>query len=291
MQYIYPVLVIFTWAGNTVVNKLAVGFIFPSEISFYRWLIAALILSPFTLKPIITNWKVIRPNLVKIVTLGFLGMVVYQSIAYNAAAYTSAINMGIILSLMPMIVIILSIITLGQTPTTGSFIGSLLSLLGVLLVISAGKLQFFLKNGINIGDGMMLIATLSYAIYSVLFKKWKIALPGLQLLYLQILVALVVLFPLYLTLPKTGLNKNNISLLLYASLLASIIAPLAWIKAINLLGPSRTTLFFNLIPVSTIIISSVILKEKIHMYHILGGLLTILGVLFSERCSRPLYRK
>ncbi|MFV3017374.1 EamA family transporter, partial [Pseudomonas sp. KHB2.9] len=101
MQYAYPLLAIFIWAGNTVVNKLAVGSIFPAEIGFYRWLLAALLFTPFMLKPVIAQWPIIRPNLGKIFILGVLGMAVYQSLAYYAASLTSATNMGIILSLMP----------------------------------------------------------------------------------------------------------------------------------------------------------------------------------------------
>ena len=70
MQYAYPLLAIFIWAGNTVINKLAVGTIFPSEIGFYRWLLAGLLFTPFMLKPIVANWSVIRPNLGKIFVLG-----------------------------------------------------------------------------------------------------------------------------------------------------------------------------------------------------------------------------
>ena len=110
MQYAYPLLAIFIWAGNTVVNKLAVGSIFPAEIGFYRWLLAALLFTPFMLKPVLANWALIRPNLGKIFILGVLGMAVYQSLAYYAATLTSATNMGIILSLMPLMSLTLSLI-------------------------------------------------------------------------------------------------------------------------------------------------------------------------------------
>ena len=80
MQYAYPLLAIFIWAGNTVVNKLAVGSIFPAEIGFYRWLLAGLLFTPFMLKPVIANWSVIRPNLGKIFILGVLGMALMTGI-------------------------------------------------------------------------------------------------------------------------------------------------------------------------------------------------------------------
>ncbi|MFJ2428827.1 DMT family transporter [Pseudomonas sp. NPDC087804] len=291
MQYAFPLLAIFIWAGNTVINKLAVGAIFPAEIGFYRWLLAGLLFTPFMLKAVIAHWPQIRPNLGKIFVLGVLGMAVYQSLAYFAATLTTATNMGIILSLMPLMSLAMAIISLGQRLTAGALVGAVLSFAGVLVVVSSGSLGALLQHGLNMGDAMMLIATLAYAIYSTLLKKWQLRLPPLVLLYLQVLVAIVVLFPLYVASPKTGLTLQNIPLVLYACLLASMVAPLAWMQAVQRLGPSRTTLFFNLLPLITALIAAVVLKEQLAMYHLVGGLLTLGGVILSERWTTVLGRR
>lgn len=291
MQYVYPLLAIFIWAGNTVINKLAVGAIFPAQIGFYRWLLAGILFTPFMLKPVIAHWPVIAANLGKIFILGVLGMAVYQSLAYYAATLTSATNMGIILSLMPLMVLTAAIISLGQRLTLGALIGAGLSFVGVLVVVSSGDLGALLQQGINLGDGMMLVATLAYAIYSTLLKKWQLRLPPLVLLYLQVLVAVVVLFPLFLASEKTDLGWSNIPLVLYACLLASMLAPLAWMHSIKTLGPSRTTLFFNLLPLITAVIAALVLKEQLALYHLVGGLLTLGGVILSERWTTPFRRK
>ncbi|QXI29108.1 DMT family transporter [Pseudomonas vanderleydeniana] len=288
MQYAFPLLAIFIWAGNTVVNKMAVGSIFPAEIGFYRWLLAALLFSPFLLRPVIANRAAIRPHLGKIITLGVLGMVAYQSLAYYAATLTTATNMGIILSLMPLMSLALAIVSLGQRLTAGALSGAALSFIGVLVVVSAGNLASLLTHGVNLGDGMMLGATLAYAVYSTLLKKWQLRLPPLQLLYLQILVAVVVLFPLYWLSPKVGPNLHNAGLVLYACLLASMLAPLVWMKAVARLGPSRTVLFFNLLPILTALIAAVVLREQLAVYHLLGGAMTLGGVILSERWTTPL---
>jgi drug/metabolite transporter (DMT)-like permease len=291
MQYAFPLLAIFIWAGNTVINKLAVGAIFPAEIGFYRWLLAGLLFTPFMLKAVIAHWPQIRPNLGKIFVLGVLGMAVYQSLAYFAATLTTATNMGIILSLMPLMSLAMAIISLGQRLSAGAVVGAVLSFAGVLVVVSSGSLGALLQHGLNMGDAMMLIATLAYAIYSTLLKKWQLRLPPLVLLYLQVLVAIVVLFPLYVASPKTGLTLQNTPLVLYACLLASMVAPLAWMQAVQRLGPSRTTLFFNLLPLITALIAAVVLKEQLAMYHLVGGLLTLGGVILSERWTTVLGRR
>ncbi|HWH88641.1 MAG TPA: DMT family transporter [Pseudomonas sp.] len=291
MQYAFPLLAIFIWAGNTVINKLAVGAILPAEIGFYRWLLAGLLFTPFMLKKVIAHWPQIRPNLGRIFILGVLGMAVYQSLAYFAATLTTATNMGIILSLMPLMSLAMAIISLGQRLTAGALAGALLSFAGVLVVVSSGSLAALLQHGVNLGDAMMLIATLAYAVYSTLLKKWQLRLPPLVLLYLQVLVAIVVLFPLFAISSKTGLNLQNVPLVLYACLLASMVAPLAWMRAVQRLGPSRTTLFFNLLPLITALIAAVVLKEQLAMYHLVGGLLTLGGVVLSERWTTVLGRK
>ncbi|WP_349734520.1 DMT family transporter [Pseudomonas jessenii] len=291
MQYAYPLLAIFIWAGNTVITKMSAGAIFPAEIGFYRWLLAGMLFTPFMLKPVLTHWPLIRPKLGKIFVLGVLGMAVYQSLAYFAASLTSATNMGIILSLMPLMSLAMVIISLGQRLTLGALAGAVLSFTGVLVVVSSGSLGALLEHGVNLGDAMMLIATLAYAVYSTLLKKWQLKLPPLVLLYLQVLVAVVVLFPLFITSPKVGPTLQNIPLVLYACLLASMVAPLAWMQAVVRLGPSRTTQFFNLLPLITALIAAVVLHEQLAMYHLVGGVLTLGGVIVSERWTTVLSRK
>jgi len=287
MQYLYPLLTVFIWAGNNVITKAAAGRIFPAEIGFYRWVLAGILFTPFLLRPVLKNWPIIKPNLGKIAILAVLGMAIYQSLAYFAAMITTATNMGIILSLVPIVTLAMSIVTLGNRLTMGALVGAMLSFIGVLFVVSQGSLAVLLAHGVNLGDLMMLIATTAYAVYSTLLKKWKLGLPPLHLLYLQILVAIVVLLPLFLLSQKTGLNLSNIPLVLYACIPTSMLAPLLWMKAISVLGPSRTTLFFNLIPLLTALIASVALGEQLALYHLLGGALTLLGVILAERWTTP----
>jgi len=286
VHYAFPMLAVLFWSANTVVNKMTVGVIFPAEVGFYRWLFAGVLFTPFILRAVLRNWSAIRPHLVKIFVLGLLGMVIYQSLAYFAAPKTSATHMGIILSLMPMMSLGMAIVALGQRLTWGALLGAACSFAGVLLVVSHGDLRNLAEQGLNMGDAMMLIATLAYALYSTLLKYWQMEIPALQLLYLQIIVAIVVLFPLFWFSEKAGLNSANLPLVLFACVFASIAAPLAWMRAIRALGPSRTAVFFNLMPILTIIIAALVLSERLALYHIIGGGLTLFGVVLSERWTR-----
>ncbi|MBN8757888.1 MULTISPECIES: DMT family transporter [Variovorax] len=290
-QYAFPLLAVVIWSGNTVVSKMAAGTIAPAEISFYRWLLAALLFTPLALRPVLRNWRAIRPQLGRIAVLGLLGMVVYQSLAYYAAYLTTATHMGIIGSLTPMMVLALSIVLLGQRLTAGAVAGSLVSIMGVLVVVSSGDLGTLLKSGANMGDGLMLLAMLAYAIYVILLKRWGMkGVPALQLLYLQIVFAVIALLPLYLLTPRMGLSAANLPLIGFAGLGASMLAPLVWMHTVAHIGPSRASMFFNLIPLFTALIAAVVIGESLAAYHAIGGVLTVAGVLLAELWKAPLRR-
>ncbi|WP_122460649.1 DMT family transporter [Pseudomonas viridiflava] len=288
MQYAFPLLTIFIWSVNTVITKAASEVIFPSEIGFYRWLLAGLLFTPFMLLPVWRNRAAIRPLLGKIVVLGALGMAVYQSLAYFAAGMTTATNMGIIQSLVPVMALGLSIACLGTRLTWGALLGAVISFAGVIVVVAAGNLTGLIEQGMNRGDAIVLFAAAAYALYSMLLKKWQLRLPPLHLLYMQILVAIVVLFPLFILSPRTGLNASNIPLVLYAAIPTSMLAPWLWMTSIMRLGPSRTTLFFNLMPIATALIAAVALDEQLALYHLYGGALILCGVILAERWKTPL---
>lgn len=129
----------------------------------------------------------------------------------------------------------------------------------------------------------MVLAVAAYALYSTLLKHWPVQIPALQMLYLQMLVAIVVQFPLFWLQPKTGLNLDNLPLVAYACVAASMIAPLAWMHGVRLMGPSRISIFFNLLPVLSLLIAAVTLGEEIQFYHWLGTGVILLGVFFAER--------
>lgn len=288
MYFAFPLLAVLIWAGNTVINKLTVGVIHPAEIGFYRWVFAAIILTPFLLGPTIKAWPSIKPYLGRVFILGTLGMAVFQSLAYFAADKTTAVNMGIVLSLMPIMALVLSMLALGQRLTYGALWGSVLSFVGVLWVVTGGDIWAITHQGINFGDALMLMATFAYAVYSALLKRWIIPFSAIQLLYLQVLVAIVVQLPLFLVSPGYGLNSDNLPLVLYACLFASIAAPLAWMSGVKYLGPSRNAVFFNLMPILTAIIAMLTLGEHLYIYHYVGGGITLIGVVLSERWQKAL---
>ncbi|WP_113626550.1 DMT family transporter [Pectobacterium peruviense] len=290
MNALFPIIAVLIWSVNVIVNKLSATVIDPAAISFYRWLLAFLVMTPFMLPGLRHHATAIRQNAGKLLVLGLLGMVLYQSLAYYAAHTISAVMMGIMGSLVPLLTVLLSIPLLRVAPTLGVLLGSLLSLAGIVWLISGGHPEQILAQGIGPGEFMMFCAALSYAIYGVLTKRWSIPLPNWVSLYVQIAFGVIALIPNFLLTDNVQLNGENLPLVVFAGIMASIIAPFLWIQGVMRLGASKAAIFMNLTPIFTAMIAIGLLHEPLHHYHLVGGGITLLGVILAQRLRIPLGR-
>ncbi|UAN49861.1 DMT family transporter [Serratia sp. JSRIV002] len=291
MNVLFPLLAVLIWSINAVVSKVSATAIDPAAISSYRWALALIVLTPFVLPGAIRNWPTIRANWWKLMILGLLGMVLYQSLAYYAAHSVSALFMGILNSLIPLLTVLIGIFVLRVAPTVGIALGSILSLGGLVWLVSAGQPGLLLQHGIGKGELMMFAASASYALYGVLTKRWAIPLPNWQSLYVQIVFGVVLLLPNFLMAHDVQLTSQNIPLVLFAGIPASIAAPFLWIQGVMRLGANKASIFMNLAPVFTAIIAVLFLHEQLHSYHLIGGGIALLGVILSQRLRTPLGRR
>ncbi|WP_343583454.1 DMT family transporter [Herbaspirillum sp.] len=289
LKYVwFPLGAVLIWAGNTVISKMSAGVIAPEDISFYRWVLAAALMSPFLARPTWNARAQIKPYLGKILVLALLGMVLFQSLAYFAAATSSATSMGIIASLMPLLTLLLSIQLLSEPPTVGTVAGGVLSLFGLAVLIGRGHPLALFDQGVVVGDLLMLLATIAYCLYGVMLRRWALPLRTWQLLYMQVLMAVVLLFPGFLFGHHSPLTAANLPILLYAGIAASIGSQFLWMKGVSHLGASHCSVFVNLMPVFTVIIAVLVLGEHLHSYHAIGGGITLAGVLMAQMLKQRL---
>jgi drug/metabolite transporter (DMT)-like permease len=286
--FLFPFVAILLWAGNVIVSKLSARTIDPSAITFYRLLLAVALMSLFTLRPAWRNRATIVPQLPKLAALGFLAMALFQSLSYEAARTTTATNMSIITALVPLMTMVASTLLLGEAPTTGMVGGGILSLAGVVYLITQGNPAMLLANGAHPGDLLMIFAALAYALYGVLLKRWHVGLPSWQSTYLQALFALLFMLPMLLRLPAAAIvpTRASVPLILYAGVLASVALPFLWMQGIKHLGPNRCALFMNVLPIATALIAIAMLGETLYMYHVLGGGTALVGVIVAQRFKR-----
>ena len=284
----YPLLAVLIWSGNAIVCKLAAGTIEPGVIAFYRWLLAWLLVTPFMARTVWQQRQQIRPHLRRLMILALLGMMLNQSLGYYAAQSVSAVNIGILNALIPLLTVLLSLWLLRDTPTLGVATGSVLSFAGLLWLVSEGQPARLLAQGISQGDLLMMLSVFTYALYGVLLKRWSLPFSGWLMLYLQMSAALLWLLPDFLRSDSWALTADNLPLVLYAALPASLLGTLFWLQGVRHLGANRTAIFMNLLPLFTTGIAVLWLGERLQSYHLWGGSLTLLGVLLCQLWRQPL---
>lgn len=284
----YPLLAVLIWSGNAIVCKLAAGAIEPGVIAFYRWLLAWLLVTPFMARTVWQQRQQIRPHLRRLMILALLGMMLNQSLGYYAAQSISAVNIGILNALIPLLTVLLSLWLLRDTPTLGIATGSVLSFAGLLWLVSEGQPARLLAQGVSQGDLLMMLSVFTYALYGVLLKRWSLPFSGWMMLYLQMSAALLWLLPDFLRSESWALTADNLPLVLYAALPASLLATLFWLQGVRHIGANRTAIFMNLLPLFTTLFAVLWLGEQLQSYHLWGGSLTLLGVLLCQLWRQPL---
>ncbi|MEY1535386.1 DMT family transporter [Providencia rettgeri] len=285
---LFPLIAVLLWSINAIVNKAASTAIDPAAISFYRWALALLVMTPFVLRSVLRNFKMVRKYWWQLAILGALGMMLYQSLAYYAAHSVSATFMGIMNSMIPLLTVIISIFVLRVIPTVGIVLGSILSLCGLVWLVSQGSPSALFSQGLGQGEAMMLVASAAYALYGVLTKRWSIQLSSWDSLYVQVFFGVIMLFPNFLLAEDVSLNSQNIGLVVFAGIAASIMAPALWIQGVMRLGANTTSIFMNLAPVFTAIIAIFALGEELKSYHLIGGGVVLLGVMLAQQLRTPL---
>ncbi|MDD2941254.1 MAG: DMT family transporter, partial [Acinetobacter harbinensis] len=206
-----------------------------------------------------------------------------QGLGYTAAHYTTATNMGIINAFIPVFTIFVSMLMLKEIPNRFAVVGSILSFAGLLYVMAQGNPLNLIQSGGHLGDVMMVLAVFFYAFYGVFLKKWQLQIPLMISLYVQIIFALLYHLPFVLWLGLDAIDQHNISSVVYAGIFPSLIAPLVWMLAVQMIGPNRTSIFMNLMPVCTAIIANLWLAEAWTIYHSMGGVVILLGILLAQK--------
>lgn len=288
--YLYPFGAIVLWSGNVIVSRLSAQTIGPEAITFYRLLLAVLLMSMFVAIPTWRHRAVAWQHLGPIAILGFLAMCLFQSLSYLAAESTTATNMAVFTALTPLLTVGLSAGLLDDTPTFGMVGGGLLSLAGLVYLVSAGDPAALSRGGFHLGDPLMFLAALVYALYGVLLKRWSLPITGWQSTYMQAICALSIMVPAFLATPAPmrSLNADTLPLIAYAGGLASVVLPFLWIRGVQTLGPNRCAVFLNLLPVLTAAEAIVVLGELVRPYHVIGGGAALAGVACAEIFRRPL---
>jgi drug/metabolite transporter (DMT)-like permease len=286
------------WAGNAVVGRLMVGHVPPLTLNFLRWTLTALILLPLA-------WRAFRPwsNITQrwpyLMAVGLLGVGAFNSLQYGALVTSTPLNVTLVGSSMPVWMLAVGAVFFGERPTRRQLIGAVLGLAGVLLVIGRGSLQTVLQVQFVIGDLLMLLAVIGWAVYSWLLARPPASMRGAerpdwdwaQFLLVQVLFGVMAagLFSAgeqALGAAPVRWSWGVVAALLYVSLGASVLAYRCWGLGVATGGPALAAFFNNLTPLFAAVLSVLLLGELPQAYHAAAFILIVAGIAVSATGRR-----
>ena len=288
IAYIFLTFAALFWSGNFIIGKFATLFeVPPLTLNFLRWVMVWFILIPFTIKEILAKKNYIKENFFAIGIMGILSISTFNSVVYFALNFTQVINAVLMLAAIPPMIIIFSSLMKIEKTNIFQLSGLFLSIFGVATIISNADIQKIISLSFNKGDIWMLVCVLSWSLYSTLLKKNKFQLSQFSLIQIMVTVGLIFLVPQFFYEKSIGLdmkiNKASILILFYVVIFPAIAAYYCWQKAIELIGPNRSSMFIQLMPLFSAIMAIVIFKEKFQLFHFIGASFIISGIYLSNR--------
>ena len=288
LAYILLILTTLFWSGNFIVGKAASTYgIPPFSLNFYRWLFAGLILLPFTLDEILKKKKYIFNNIGFFIILGITSITIFNSTVYYSLYYMQVISGVLMISTIPVWIMFISSILGIEKTNKFQILGVILSLLGVLFIITKSDLQVIQNLAFNRGDLIMATGMFAWALYSALLKKKTYEISQITLLEVVIITGLIFLVPIYILEMNLGnqivIGKPFILTLSYVVIFPGLASFFFWIRGIGIIGANRAGVFLHLMPVFGSIMAIIFFDESFMFYHLLGAIFIIAGITLSNK--------
>lgn len=282
--YILLLLVPLFWGGAFVAAAHVVQELSPITAASFRFGMAGIILLFIAILKADLHWKKLRSN-----WLGLLGMAITGIFGYNAFFFialnmTSAINGSLVMATSPVFITLGAVLFLGESGNKQLAIGIILSLIGVIVVISEGSLQMLWTLQFNLGDILFLGALVCWVLHGLLGKVVMKDISPLATTAVTTTVGSILLFVVSLSENDWGSLKNMSSQawveMLFMIICSTVIAFLLWNYGISKLGASKSSIYMNLVPINTAWLSVVFYGSRITFLQVFGMMMVIVGVYF-----------
>ena len=282
--HISALITILIWGTTFISTKILLTSFKPVEILFYRFGIGVLVLLiayPHRLKG--TDKK----QELMLMAAGLCGVTLYYLLENIALTYTTASNVGVIISIAPFFTAILANWLLdGEKPKANFFIGFFAAIIGIFLISFNGSAVLQLNP---IGDLLAILAAIVWAAYSILSRKisqfgYNTIQTTRRIFCYGLFFMIPVLFSFHF---EWGLERftqpANLFNILFLGLGASALCFVTWNLAVKFLGAVKTSIYIYLVPVITVVTSVIVLSERVTWMSAFGTALTLAGLFISEK--------
>ena len=290
--YLLLVMTTLFWGGNFNVARAVLGEVPPLGLSFWRWMVAWLILFPFACRPMWRRRHLLADHWFLLFLLALSGVTLFNSLVYLGLQSTTAINASLMQSINPVFIILLSMLLLGHRPHAMQWLGVLVSMAGAVVILMRGDVALLRSLEFATGDLLVLLAVFLWGVYTVLLRKLPDGLRGMPLLGFTVTLGTLLILPFYVYETWNGrpmvVTPASVASVLYVAIFPSVLAYFFWNHATDRIGPERTGQFSHLIPVFGALIAILVLGESLQFYHFAGILLVGAGLLLANfRSTAP----
>ncbi len=277
------------WGGSVVAQKIALGAFSAVEVSVFRGFGALGILLPlwWWQEQGKTQWK---PRDLGVLTLLGVGVLGNHLLILYGLYYIDAGAAGVIIGASPAITAVLSSVILKDVPFSRVWVGCAVSFVGVAFVSGVNASEASGESPL-LGGILVLLALVSWALYTIGSRKVMDRLSPLTVNWTTLLISILIQIPLLWTDHKmlsSGVASVPLSgwmALGYVIVFATALGQQAWLYGVSGIGPSRAGVFINVIPVSSLLLSLVILGESFDFVKLIGIVLVLSGVWLVTRSS------
>lgn len=282
------------WAGNSIVGRGARDMISPVALAFWRWSLALFLLLPLAWPHLRHDMARLKKAWKSVLMLGMLGIGAFNTLLYTGLQTTTAVNGLLLQSMQPGLILLLGVILFGDRARLLQLIGIVLSIIGALMIILQGDPAALTGLKLNGGDLVISAAVIIWSLYTVLLRKRPKVHP-MSFLAATVTIGVAALFPLYISELASGrliVNQAESWLAIaYVGLFPSLIAYLCFNRGVELLGPSTTGLYLNIMPVIGALLAVIFLNEAIRWFHFAGIALIAMGIICAtQRLPRQSFR-
>ncbi len=279
------------WAGNAIVGRMVTDLVPPMTLNLLRWALAGLLLLPLAAwvlrrgSGLWTQWR-------RLSMLGLLSVGAYNALQYLALKTSSPINVTLVAASMPIWMQLIGRLFFAAPVSRRQLFGAVLSIGGVLLVLSRGELQTLLQVRLVPGDVYILVAAICWAFYS-----WMLARPGAEPEALRTDWAAFLLAQIVYGLAWSALFAGGewaltdarvvwgwplVAALVFVAVGPAVLAYRAWGIGVQRAGPTVASFFGNLTPLLTALMSAALLGELPQPYHGAAFVLIVCGIVVSS---------
>jgi drug/metabolite transporter (DMT)-like permease len=284
--YLLLALASLCWSGNHIIGRAVAGHVPPLGVALVRLGVSALILWPFAHRHLVRDWPVIRRHLGTLTWLSLLGGALFAGLQYVGLQYTTALNVSVMNSLAPVLIVAASAAAFGDRLSLAQTAGILISLAGVLVIITRADIHVLAALEFNWGDLLVLIAMVGWAIYCACLRI-RPRIHWLSFNFLFSAISAAATLPFFAWEVSSGFAFQTtlltIGALVYVAIVPSIIAMIAWNRGIELIGANRAGVFLHLVPLFSVALAGLFLGEALMAYHVVGLLLILAGVWLAGR--------